>query len=355
MDTLLGASYCTYAPDTKCYRSGWLSVVMHRTIFMWVKPKVCFQLSCLSSFPRRMLCRWTDPFHSIFKQNASQCPTLQPMCDIGPPGYSYCTYAPDLTCYANGWPPCCSQSGGVNCPKQRPPCRSTPIIPAYCKSFPDTSCYKSGYPYCCDTSNTLKVGSKMWIYMHDIIWNSLLIAATDASNNPIIYIIISSAPRSNPCAINMLPVQITAPMLLIIDATSMVGLHVVPNTAVWIVRRTNLLAIRTDRECIYRRGWLSNYAYFYSCCCCCCCSCCCLCLESATIISYRHHLINACINISILPTLTNVALIPTPTSYCTRMLIAYRWVPTSNIITTTAAAVDASIASMQLLLILWTV
>jgi len=68
--------------------------------------------------------------------------------------------------------------------------------------------------------------------MHDIIWNSLLIAATDASNNPIIYIIISSAPRSNPCAINMLPVQITAPMLLIIDATSMVGLHVVPNTAV---------------------------------------------------------------------------------------------------------------------------
>jgi hypothetical protein len=138
---------------------------------------VCFQL--LLSVCHLILaeCCVDEPTLSILHSNKmyAQCPALQPMCDIGPPGYSYCTYAPDQTCYANGWPPCCSQSGGVNCPKQRPPCRSTPIIPAYCKSFPDTNCYKSGYPYCCDISNTLKVGSKMWIHMHDIIWNSLLV------------------------------------------------------------------------------------------------------------------------------------------------------------------------------------
>lgn len=78
-----GSSYCTYAPDYKCYKGGW--------------PQCCAD----------------DP---------SSCPKMQPVCDKNTrPGSSYCTYAPDYTCYVNGWPKCCKNNPS-NCPKQQPSC-----------------------------------------------------------------------------------------------------------------------------------------------------------------------------------------------------------------------------------------
>ena len=35
-------------------------------------------------------------------------------------GTSYCTYSPDKTCYATGWPACCED--GETCPEERPEC-----------------------------------------------------------------------------------------------------------------------------------------------------------------------------------------------------------------------------------------
>jgi hypothetical protein len=120
----------------------------------------CSGRKLLVYFPTRLLQR----IHSddiVYQLKLTQCPKKQPMCDIGPPGYSYCTYAPDKTCYANGWPPCCSQNGGVNCPKIRPDCTIESLTPpgaSYCTYAPDTTCYRSGWPACCNESNNLHVG-----------------------------------------------------------------------------------------------------------------------------------------------------------------------------------------------------
>lgn len=171
--------------------------------------------------------------------NNTQCPTAQPMCDIGPPGYSYCTYAPDKTCYANGWPPCCSKNGGVNCPKVKPPCR---VRPAYCTSYPDTNCYKNGYPQCCDPSNLLKVGGVTITYVSQCNFLTSLLIQRDLplwyDNNCML-----SVPLSNPCATNTVPGRITAPILPIKVVTLVVGRRAVPNTVVSIVRRANRPAI----------------------------------------------------------------------------------------------------------------
>ena len=35
-------------------------------------------------------------------------------------GKSYCTYSPDKTCYATGWPACCEDED--TCPEERPEC-----------------------------------------------------------------------------------------------------------------------------------------------------------------------------------------------------------------------------------------
>lgn len=159
------------------------------------------------------------------------------MCDIGPPGSNYCTYAPDKTCFATGWPPCCSQDGGVNCPKNRPPCRPLPLRPAYCTSFPDTKCYKSGHPLCCDLANKLQVRS---VFLHSFFsWSNLL------CNTNLFPMHTTSAPFNNPCATNIFPVQITAQMPLTTNAISMVHQSVVSNTAVSIVPWTNLLVTRS--------------------------------------------------------------------------------------------------------------
>ena len=40
-------------------------------------------------------------------------------------GESFCTYSPDKTCYATGWPACCDDKKGKDCPKEQPPCEIT--------------------------------------------------------------------------------------------------------------------------------------------------------------------------------------------------------------------------------------
>jgi len=91
-------------------------------------------------------------------------------------GTSYCTYAPDYACYIFGWPACCDINDGDACPEEQPPCElganngtssetneTETIAPSgtevpgssYCTYAPDPSCYKEGWPYCCVTMGVL--------------------------------------------------------------------------------------------------------------------------------------------------------------------------------------------------------
>merc|ERR1711957_127304 len=42
-----------------------------------------------------------------------------------PVGTTYCTYGPDESCYANGWPRCCTELRNT-CPEEKPPCEIQP-------------------------------------------------------------------------------------------------------------------------------------------------------------------------------------------------------------------------------------
>jgi len=53
-----------------------------------------------------------------------------------PPGSSYCTQSPDMTCYRSGWPVCC-EDDSIDCPKEKPPCE---LPPASCKSIAEVVC-----------------------------------------------------------------------------------------------------------------------------------------------------------------------------------------------------------------------
>jgi len=57
---------------------------------------------------------------------APQAATDAPVAATGAPtpllGSSYCTYAPDETCYEGGWPKCCGKKDGKDCPEEQPPC-----------------------------------------------------------------------------------------------------------------------------------------------------------------------------------------------------------------------------------------
>lgn len=140
-----GAEYCTEGFDYQCYTQG--------------KPDCC--MSSGNTCPRNKppcnvpktkppvdgntYCTWS-PEPDCYKNNGfpkccsvdpSSCPKQQPKCDIRlyggnsngggrklrglMTGTSYCTWAPDKTCYKSGWPSCCSADGN-NCPKQQPPC-----------------------------------------------------------------------------------------------------------------------------------------------------------------------------------------------------------------------------------------
>jgi len=116
---VLGSSYCTYAPDTSCYLTGW--------------PACC-------------------------SEGASTCPDQQPACEVSSTtipsspvtatiilGSDYCTYGPDYNCYSDGWPSCCIEDE-TTCPEEQPPC-----IPgaSFCTYAPDFSCYETGWPACC--------------------------------------------------------------------------------------------------------------------------------------------------------------------------------------------------------------
>ena len=88
---VVGSSYCTYAPNTVCYSTGW--------------PACCVMTNV-------------------------SCTDTQPPCDVDDiePGYlplitgtSYCTCGPDMTCYESGWPSCCIVEGET-CPDEQPGC-----------------------------------------------------------------------------------------------------------------------------------------------------------------------------------------------------------------------------------------
>eukprot|EP00581_Thalassiosira_minuscula_P004944 CAMPEP_0183743126 /NCGR_PEP_ID=MMETSP0737-20130205/65056_1 /TAXON_ID=385413 /ORGANISM="Thalassiosira miniscula, Strain CCMP1093" /LENGTH=1012 /DNA_ID=CAMNT_0025978733 /DNA_START=189 /DNA_END=3226 /DNA_ORIENTATION=- len=77
-----------------------------------------------------------------------------------PVGGSYCTWAPDYSCYPNGRPGCCQgqSQGNAVCPEAKPPCElpqsaTNPTMPMlgadYCTWGFDHNCYTEGKPACC--------------------------------------------------------------------------------------------------------------------------------------------------------------------------------------------------------------
>jgi len=78
---------------------------------------------------------------------ATNAPTETKSAKAEPPGYSYCTWAPDKSCYQSGWPACCAEDGGKDCPRERPGCDRDGA--SYCVWAPDYQCYQSGWPACC--------------------------------------------------------------------------------------------------------------------------------------------------------------------------------------------------------------
>ena len=112
----MGSSYCTWEPDTSCYKSGW--------------PRCCS------------------------RDNGINCPATRPACDKKKVGRDYCTWAADKSCYRHeGWPACCSVNNGQDCPKQQPPCDKgeKQLGRDYCTWAPNKSCYhnRAGLPSCC--------------------------------------------------------------------------------------------------------------------------------------------------------------------------------------------------------------
>ena len=102
------------------------------------------------------------------------------MCDNGPPGSSYCTHSPDYTCYLNGWPACCTESGGVNCPKTKPFCDNNRSGSSYCTYSADNSCYRNGWPKCCDAASGLTV--RMFIFALSLYPPEPIISHFELSN-----------------------------------------------------------------------------------------------------------------------------------------------------------------------------
>jgi len=110
---VVGGDYCTWAPNTDCYESGWPGCCGNETV---------------------------------------SCPEVRPPCDEIVAGQSYCTYAPDYKCYSGGWPSCCS-TDGEECPEQQPACEH-PLGASYCTWAPNAECYEGGWPACCQNGTS---------------------------------------------------------------------------------------------------------------------------------------------------------------------------------------------------------
>ena len=92
---LLGADYCTYAPDTDCYVNNG-------------KPECCLDDSTD--------CTEEQPPCDVVN---SPSPTAAPVPLLGA---DYCTYSPDTDCYLNDGKPECCLNDSSDCPDQTPPC-----------------------------------------------------------------------------------------------------------------------------------------------------------------------------------------------------------------------------------------
>jgi hypothetical protein len=77
------------------------------------------------------------------------CPEEKSECDVAIAGDSYCTYAPDKSCYMDGWPSCCLDTNAT-CPEEKPECDVGIVGDSYCTYSPDKSCFTTGWPSCCD-------------------------------------------------------------------------------------------------------------------------------------------------------------------------------------------------------------
>lgn len=118
-----GSSVCTYSPDYTCYNNGWPSCCG--------SPGGCSSNPPCDTSPDKKTPSPTPykktPSPTPYKsRKATQFPTYESN-DL--PGSSVCTYAPDYTCYQNGWPSCC-HSRSDSCPPN-PPCekQDTTCVP----------------------------------------------------------------------------------------------------------------------------------------------------------------------------------------------------------------------------------
>jgi len=157
-----GGSICTYAPDYICYASGWPACCEGESVHPCPEEVSSCDLQGTSycTFGPNYDC-YTNGWPTCCDD--SSCPTEEPPCDVTSfldfvensllgdsnpeQGISYCTYAPDHTCYASGWPKCCGDHS-IHCPKEEPSCDVSGT--KYCTYAPNYDCYTRGWPTCCD-------------------------------------------------------------------------------------------------------------------------------------------------------------------------------------------------------------
>ena len=166
---MIGADYCTWAPDDACYPSsnGWPSCCVETGADCPIERPACESSSVpiVGAAEGEDYCTWAPddacyPYSGGWpsccaSSGGASCPSTRPACEGGAdaPGSSYCTFSPDLKCYpsTNGWPACCSSDNATACPEERPACDEPLDGGDYCTWAPDEKCYPStnGWPACC--------------------------------------------------------------------------------------------------------------------------------------------------------------------------------------------------------------
>ncbi|KAL3768334.1 hypothetical protein ACHAWU_006716 [Discostella pseudostelligera] len=161
--------YCAWEPDYSCYAVG--------------LPACCFNGvdQCPTELPDcEIEAADTEATNAPTDTAATNAPTATGDIMVGT---SYCTWGPDTTCYANGWPACCTN--GEECPTEPPGCEieaadtaatnaptdteasnapnttgNIMVGTSYWTWSPDTTCYVNGLPACC--TNGEEVGETSW-------------------------------------------------------------------------------------------------------------------------------------------------------------------------------------------------
>jgi len=137
---MVGADYCTFAPDPTCYSNsnGKPECCLDDAIECPADAAPCDVVDADASAPPTPQSTDTSviPTPSLSTQAPTTAqatetsiiptpnPTQVPSAGVEPPllGASFCTYSPDPACYSNNGKPDCCMDDAIECPADAPPC-----------------------------------------------------------------------------------------------------------------------------------------------------------------------------------------------------------------------------------------